>query len=63
MPRAASLAAAIEKHLGVKPVLEKGGGGVFDVLVDGKLLFSKHAAGRFPQESEILEQLPRSAND
>lgn len=49
--------------MGVQPVLEKGGGGVFDVIVDGKLLFSKHTAGRFPQESEILDQLPDPAND
>ncbi len=44
-------------------MLEKGGGGVFDVIVDGKLLFSKHTEGRFPQESEILDKLPDPAND
>jgi selT/selW/selH-like putative selenoprotein len=38
-------------------VLEVGGGGVFDVTVDGKLLFSKHQHGRFPTEAEILSQL------
>jgi hypothetical protein len=27
---------------------------VFDVAVDGKLIFSKHQAGRFPQDAEIL---------
>jgi selT/selW/selH-like putative selenoprotein len=35
----------------------KGGGGVFDVVADGKLVFSKHEAGRFPEEEEVLERL------
>jgi hypothetical protein len=26
---------------------------VFDIFVDGKLKFSKHALGRFPTEAEI----------
>jgi selenoprotein W-related protein len=34
-----------------------GRGGIFDVELDGKLIFSKHEAGRFPEDSEILEQL------
>jgi len=29
------------------------------VIVDGKVIFSKHKSGRFPEEQEILEQLPR----
>ncbi len=35
----------------------KGGAGVFDVVADGKLVFSKHAAGRFPEEAEVVEAL------
>jgi hypothetical protein len=27
---------------------------VFDVFFDGKLVFSKHNLGRFPDEAEIL---------
>jgi len=34
-----------------------GRGGIFDVEVDGKMIFSKHDVGRFPEDSEILEQL------
>jgi len=30
---------------------------VFDVVADGRLVFSKHAAGRFPEEAEIVEAL------
>ncbi len=30
-----------------------GGGGVFDVVVDGRLIYSKHQTGRFPEPGEI----------
>ena len=36
-----------------------GGKGQFDVLRDGALLFSKHEAGRFPDDGEILAALQR----
>ena len=29
----------------------------FDVIVDGKLLFSKQREGRFPEEDEIIRKL------
>jgi selT/selW/selH-like putative selenoprotein len=32
--------------------------GQFDVVIDGTLIFSKHAQGRFPEEEEILRALP-----
>jgi selenoprotein W-related protein len=32
-----------------------GSGGVFEIIVDGKKLFSKKALGRFPQDGEVLE--------
>ena len=34
-----------------------GGRGQFDVLLDGRMLFSKSTAGRFPESEEILGQL------
>jgi selT/selW/selH-like putative selenoprotein len=37
--------------------LKKGRNGVFDVVVNGKLVFSKHKAGRFPEEEEIVEAI------
>ena len=58
MPRAASLAAEIKKERGIDAKLVKGSGGVFEVVLDGKLLFSKKAMGRFPENSEILEMVP-----
>jgi len=37
--------------------LKKGGGGVFEVTVDGRLVFSKKAVGRFPEHREVLDKL------
>jgi selT/selW/selH-like putative selenoprotein len=34
-----------------------GGRGQFDVIVDDELVFSKQAAGRFPEDDEILSRL------
>jgi selenoprotein W-related protein len=34
--------------------LVSGSGGVFEIKVDGKKVFSKKALGRFPEEGEIL---------
>jgi len=33
--------------------LTKGLGGIFDIIVDGDLRFSKHKAGRFPSDPEV----------
>jgi selenoprotein W-related protein len=41
----------------VNPKLIKGAGGIFDVVVDGRKIWSKHDSGRFPENSEILSQL------
>ena len=32
-------------------------GGIFDVIVDGEVIFSKHEMDRFPRESEVIEKL------
>ncbi len=37
--------------------LEPGGGGRFEVLVDGELVYSKLATGEFPDDDEILRQV------
>jgi len=34
-----------------------GSGGVFDVNVEGDLLFSKHNTGRFPNLGEVTEKI------
>ncbi|HCK54509.1 MAG TPA: hypothetical protein DIC23_14920 [Planctomycetaceae bacterium] len=35
----------------------EGAGGIFDVVVNGDMIFSKHAVDRFPEHDEILGQL------
>ena len=45
------------EHFGKDKVLVeliKGGGGIFDVVVDGEMIYSKHSTGRFPQYREIV---------
>lgn len=38
-------------------VLVQGDRGIFEVRVDGELVFSKKAAGRFPTHAEIIRAL------
>jgi selT/selW/selH-like putative selenoprotein len=41
----------------VEPELVKGGSGIFDVVADGELVFSKDTEGRFPENAEIVKAL------
>jgi len=36
----------------------RGGGGEFEVTLDGRLIFSKRAEGRFPSPEEVLAHIP-----
>ena len=47
----------ITDKLGVAATAVPGGKGQFDVLADGRVVFSKQAEGRFPDPDEILAQL------
>ncbi|MGQ0721189.1 MAG: Rdx family protein [Candidatus Eiseniibacteriota bacterium] len=49
---AAGLAAAIEKEFGVRVKQVASDGGVFDVEVDGQLVYSKHETGRHIKDHE-----------
>jgi selT/selW/selH-like putative selenoprotein len=51
------LAAEIKKELGVDSQVVRGSGGIFEVSVDNKRIFSKHEEGRFPTEKEIVDKL------
>ena len=44
---------------GVDASVVEGAKSQFDVLSDGKLVFSKQEQGRFPEEDEILELVRR----
>jgi len=47
----------LRRELGVEARLIQGDDGVFDIVADGDLVYSKHATGRFPEEREIVEAL------
>jgi selenoprotein W-related protein len=48
------LAASLKKSFGIDAELIRGSGGVFDVTLDGELIFSKHRSGRFPKNEEVV---------
>jgi predicted Rdx family selenoprotein len=43
------------QHVIVDLTLVMGSKGVFDVEVDGELIYSKHATGRHAEDGEVLE--------
>jgi len=43
----------LDQEFGTSTTLIKGSGGVFEVKVDGGLVFSKAALGRFPNPGEV----------
>jgi len=51
------LAAAIEKKHDLTVELIDGGGGIFDVKLGDKLIYSKHQTGRFPEHDEVLAEI------
>lgn len=60
MPEAVSLAQEIMDTFGQKfgsLTLVPSDGGRFEVSLDGQLIFSKMATGRFPENKEVLDQI------
>jgi predicted Rdx family selenoprotein len=51
--RAASLAAELNAETEHEAVAEEGAKGQYDVLADGRLIFSRQDKGRFPDGAEI----------
>jgi selT/selW/selH-like putative selenoprotein len=57
-PMAAALAMAIEKDLGIKPLLMHSKEiGALEVRVEKEIIFSKMQTGRFPDHAEIIALL------
>ena len=44
----------LKKEFGAEIELIAGGGGIFDISVDGNMVFSKFDKGHFPQPAEII---------
>jgi selT/selW/selH-like putative selenoprotein len=55
------LAAELKNEFGIEVRLIRGGGGIYDVTVDGEVIFSKFRAGRFPGPGEVANILRRLA--
>jgi len=51
------LADEIKKDHGIDVQMIRGRDGIFDVKVDGDLIYSKHQTGVFPEHSLILDKL------
>ena len=51
----------MKKELGLDSEVVRGSGGIFVVSVDDRPIFSKHDAGRFPTEAEIVDHLRKLA--
>ncbi len=47
----------MKDKLGIDSELVAGHGGVFEVSVGDKLIFSKKASGRFPDDGEVVKLL------
>jgi len=55
----------LESRFGESVRITPGRSGQFDVLVDGRLIFSKSEVGRFPVEAEVEERFAalKAGND
>ena len=55
LPKASSLESELEQiYPGAEIKLVSSGGGVFEVMVNGNLIFSKKSLDRFPEKGEIV---------
>ncbi|HNO79198.1 MAG TPA: Rdx family protein [Phycisphaerae bacterium] len=54
------MAADIKKYIGVDCKLIAGKGGIFDVHVNGDLIYSKHQTGEFPEHLPLIKQIQDS---
>ncbi len=49
----------MQKDLGAEIELVAGSNGVFDVSMDGNMIYSKFEEGRFPQTDDILARVKK----
>ena len=55
LPQASSLEVELKQNFpNMEISLISSGGGVFEIVLDGKLIFSKKAINRFPEKGEVL---------
>ena len=57
-PQAVSLADEIKEGFeGTSVEIVEGSGGVFEVTVEGTLIYSKKETGRFPEQGEVVSSM------
>ncbi len=54
---AVSLAEKLKTSLKLETDLIKGSNGIFDVEIDGKLVYSKNETGEFPDEESLVQKI------
>ena len=54
---AVSLAEKLKTSLKLETDLIKGSNGIFDVELDGKLVYSKRETGEFPDEESLIQKI------
>ena len=59
-PKAVGLAAKIKERFGLEAGLVRGSGGVFEVSIDAKLVYSKKQTGQFPEDRDIFEAIQKA---
>lgn len=55
------MAAKVKESMGVEPELIRAAGGKFEVVADGKLVYSKLETNEFPEEDPLVAQLKEMA--
>jgi predicted Rdx family selenoprotein len=45
----------LKQNFDVRVTLQRGHSGIYDVALEGKIIFCKDELGRFPEEDEIVE--------
>ncbi|MBT5110306.1 MAG: hypothetical protein HOM25_16630 [Rhodospirillaceae bacterium] len=53
MPRALRARDLLGEKTATEVELIKGGGGIFDIRIDGELVFSKNREGRYPSDDDV----------
>jgi len=53
------LADELRNQFSIEATLVPGSHGIFDVLVDGTLVYSKFDTGRFPNPGEVVESIQK----
>ena len=61
---AASLAARIHVEFGIKPELIRGGGGIYELTIDGTVVFTHRGSrSRIPEDEKLLQAIRKNLPD